>query len=92
MLMGVLPNSQFGDVAVLDLTPSGSGNANVVLGIDPHKSTLAIAAPATSNSTPVSLFARQASSSNTIPVASELHVDLSSIQSFFFSIRRRHTR
>ena len=83
MLMGVLPNSQFGDVAVLDLTPSGSGNANVVLGIDPHKSTLAIAAPATSNSTPVSLFARQASSSNTIPVASELHVDLSSIQSQF---------
>ena len=43
MLMGVLPNSQFGDVAVLNV--SNSGDSNVVLGIDPHKSTVGIASP-----------------------------------------------
>ena len=41
MLMGVLPNSQFGDVAVLDI--DATGDSNVVLGIDPHKSTLGVA-------------------------------------------------
>nr|DAW96431.1 MAG TPA: Major capsid protein [Microviridae sp.] len=81
MLMGVLPNSQFGDVAVLDL--SNSGDANVVLGTDPHKSTVRIASNVTSNSAALPLFAFDASTSNTIPAGSKLHYDLSSLKSQF---------
>ena len=81
MLMGVLPNSQFGDVTVLDL--SSSGDSNVVLGLDPHKSTLAVASAVTSNTVPVPLFAFDASASNPVSVGSKLHFDLSSIKSQF---------
>lgn len=81
MLMGVLPNSQFGDVAVLDIP--GSGDSNVVLGIDPHKSTLGIASAVTSNTASLPLFALDASSSNPISVGSKLHFDLSSLKSQF---------
>lgn len=81
MLMGVLPNSQFGDVAVLDI--SGSGDADVVLGIDPHKSTLGVASAVSSNTSPVPLFALQASTSNPVSIGSKLHFDLSSIKSQF---------
>lgn len=81
MLMGVLPNSQFGDVAVLDI--SSVGDSDVVLGVDPHKSTIGIASPVTSNSAPVPLFALQASSSNPVSIGSKLHFDLSSIKSQF---------
>jgi hypothetical protein len=42
MLMGVLPNSQFGDVAVLDV--SNSGDSDVVLGPANKKSKVGIAA------------------------------------------------
>ena len=49
----VLPNSQFGDVAVLDI--SNSGTSDVVLGPDDKtKSKLGIASPVTSNSAVVS--------------------------------------
>lgn len=81
MLMGVLPNSQFGDVAVLDI--SNSGASNVVLGPDGKKSTVGVASAVTSSSAPVPLFARDASSSNTLPVGSTLRVDLSTLQSQF---------
>lgn len=81
MLMGVLPNSQFGDVAVLDI--SNSGASNVVIGPDSKKSTVGIASAVTSNSAPVPFFALQASASNTIPVSSTLRVDLSTLQSQF---------
>lgn len=81
MLMGVLPNSQFGDVAVLDI--SNSGASNVVLGPDGKKSTVGVASAVTSNSTPVPFFALQASASNTVPVSSTLRVDLSTLQSQF---------
>jgi hypothetical protein len=81
MLMGVLPNSQFGDVAVLDLGPSG--DANVVLGVDPHKSTMGAASAVTSSTAPVPLFALQASTSNPVSVGSKLHVDLSTLKSQF---------
>ena len=55
MLMGVLPNSQFGDVAVLDI--SNSGTSDVVLGPDDKtKSKLGIASPVTSNSAVVPFF------------------------------------
>lgn len=81
MLMGVLPNSQFGDVAVLDMGPSG--DADVVLGINPHKSTMGSASPVTSNTVPVPLFALQATASNPVSVGSRLHVDLSTLKSQF---------
>lgn len=81
MLMGVLPNSQFGDVAVIDMDSSGA--SDVVLGIDPHKSTLGVASAVSSNATPVPLFALQASSSNPVSVGSKLHLDLSSLKSQF---------
>lgn len=81
MLMGVLPNSQFGDVAVLDV--SNSGASNVVLGVDPHKSTVGIASAVSTNTAPLPLFALDASSSNPISVGSKLHFDLSSIKSQF---------
>jgi hypothetical protein len=81
MLMGVLPNSQFGDVAVLDI--SNSGASNVVLGPDDKKSTVGVASAVTSNSAPVPFFALQASASNTVPASSTLRVDLSTLQSQF---------
>lgn len=81
MLMGVLPNSQFGDVSVLDIPCSG--DSNVVLGTEKYKSTLSIASSITSNSVPVPFFAFDASASNTVPSGSKLHLDLSSIKSSF---------
>lgn len=81
MLMGVLPNSQFGDVAVIDIPNSGA--SDVVLGPDNKKSQIAIASAITSNSAPIPFFALQASSSNVVPVSSTLRVDLSTLQSQF---------
>lgn len=81
MLMGVLPNSQFGDVAVIDIP--NSGVSDVVLGPDNKKSKVAVASAVTSNTAPVSFFALQASASNTVPVGSSLRVDLSTLQSQF---------
>lgn len=81
MLMGVLPNSQFGDVAVLDI--SNFGTSNVVLGPDNKKSTVGVASAVSSSSAPVPFFALQASASNTVPASSTLHVDLSTLQSQF---------
>ena len=81
MLMGVLPNSQFGDVAVIDI--SSSGASDVVLGPDNKKSKVGIASAVSSSSAPVPFFALQASASNTIPAASALHIDLSTLQSQF---------
>ena len=81
MLMGVLPNSQFGDVAVLDI--SNSGASDVVIGPNAHKSKVGVASAITSNSAPVPFFALQASASNTVPASSTLRVDLSSLQSQF---------
>lgn len=81
MLMGVLPNSQFGDVAVIDM--SNSGASNVVLGPDDKKSNVGVASAITSGSAPVPLFAFHASASNAVPVGSTLRVDLSTLQSQF---------
>jgi hypothetical protein len=83
MLMGVLPNSQFGDVAVLDI--SNFGDSDVVLSAanDSIKSKVGVASAVTSPSSPVPFFALQASSSNSVPVGSSLRVDLSTLQSQF---------
>lgn len=89
MLMGVLPNSQFGDVAVLDV--SSSGASDVVLGPDGKKSKVGVASAVTSDSAPVPFFALQASTSNTVPVGSTLRVDLSSLQSQFTVLALRQS-
>lgn len=81
MLMGVLPNSQFGDVAVIDV--SDSGVSDVVLGPDGKTSKVGIASAVSSNSATIPFFALQASATNTVPVGSSLRVDLSSLQSQF---------
>lgn len=83
MLMGVLPNSQFGDVAVIDIDSSGPGNSDVVLGSGNKKSTMVVPIAISSNTSQVSLFAFDASTSNTLPIGSKLQVDLSSIKSQF---------
>lgn len=81
MLMGVLPNSQFGDVAVLDLDHSGS--ADVLLGANPVYSNLKIASAVSSSSAPIPLFATDASASHVLPVGSSLHLELGSLKSQF---------
>lgn len=81
MLMGVLPNSQFGDVAVIDI--DNSGKPDVVLGLGAVKSKVGVASAVTSNVASIPFFALQASSSNSLPVGSTLRVDLSSLQSQF---------
>lgn len=81
MLMGVLPNSQFGDVAIVDI--SSSGSSDVVLGSGSKTSKVNVASAVSSNSAPVPFFALNASASNTLPVGSSLHVDLSTLQSQF---------
>lgn len=89
MLMGVLPNSQFGDVAVLDI--DNSGNPDVVLGQGNFNSTLGIASAVSSNTAPVPLFALKASTSNALPKGSTLHVDLASLKSQFSVLALRQS-
>lgn len=81
MLMGVLPNSQFGDIAVIDI--DSSGDSDVVLGSAGKQSKVGVASAVASNAAPVPFFALQASASNTVPVGSSFHVDLSTLQSQF---------
>lgn len=81
MLMGVLPNSQFGDVAVIDASDSGA--SDVVLGPNDKKSKIGVSSGITSSSAPIPFFALQASTSNTVPVGSTLRVDMTSLQSKF---------
>jgi hypothetical protein len=89
MLMGVLPNSQFGDVAVIDV--SNSGASDIVLGSDTAKSKVGIASSIASSTAPVPFFALQASASNTIPVGSTLRTDLSTLQSQFTVLALRQS-
>ena len=81
MLMGVLPNSQFGDVAVLDV--EGPSIPDVVLGKGSKVSPVGVASAVSSNSAAIPFFALQASGTNTLPVGSTLRVDLSALQSQF---------
>ena len=81
MLMGVLPNSQFGDVAIIDI--DSSGDSNVILGSGSKTSTLGVASAITASTSPVPFFALDASTSNSVAVGSKLHVDLSTLKSQF---------
>ena len=86
MLMGVLPNSQFGDVAVIDISNTEGSIPSSVFLKSPN--TAASSQVVTSGSynaplTPISLAAVNASTTNIIPSGSTLQVDLSNLQSQF---------
>lgn len=86
MLMGVLPNSQFGDVAVVDVShPEGSIPNSVVLKAPTGKASSEVVTTASYNAplTPLSFAAKSASTSNVIPSHSSLQVSLSGLQSQF---------
>lgn len=82
MLMGVLPNSQFGDIAVINSESSGSADVLLGNGVNSN-SKLKPASSVSSNTTSVPLFASDASPSNTLPIGSSLHVDLDTLKSQF---------
>ena len=81
MLMGVLPNSQFGDVAVI--SADTFGNDLVSVGSGDKWSSLQIASAVSSNASPVPLFAKEASPTNVLPAGSTLRANLSTLQSQF---------
>lgn len=86
MLMGVLPNSQFGDVAVIDVSNTkGSIPSSVFLKDPKGGNTSEIVTTSSYNAplTPISLAAKNASTSNVIPSGSTLQVNLSNLQSQF---------
>ena len=86
MLMGVLPNSQFGDVAVLDISNTDGPIPNSVVLKSPHtkaSSEVAVASSYNAPLTPLTFSANSASTTNIIPSGSVLQVDLSSLKSQF---------
>lgn len=89
MLMGVLPNSQFGDVAVLNI--ENSGKPDVVLGYGNNNSNIGVVSTVSTNTVSVPLFALNASASNILPNSSTLRVDLSALQSQFSVLALRQS-
>lgn len=86
MLMGVLPNSQFGDVAVIDISSSDGPIPNSVVLKDPRsKASSEVVTTSSYNAplTPLSFAANSASSTNIIPSGSTLQVNLSNLQNQF---------
>lgn len=84
MLMGVLPNSQFGDVAVIDLS-NAEGTSSVLLKAPTGNASSEVATTGSYNAplTPLSFSAKDASTSNVILSGSTLQVDLSNLQGQF---------
>lgn len=86
MLMGVLPNSQFGDVAVIDVSNSEGFIPNSVFLQSPNgKASSEVITTGSYNAplTPLSFAANSASTSNIISAGSTLRVNLSNLQSQF---------
>lgn len=81
MLMGVLPNSQFGDISVINI--DNSGKPDVVLGLGTVNSKVGSSADIANPLSPVSLYAFQATAAKPIPKNATLRVDLASLQSKF---------
>lgn len=81
MLMGVLPNSQFGDVAVIDI--DYLNKPDVVLGLGRAQSKVGTPLAINNSLKDVPFYALQASVEDPIPANSTLRVDLSSFQSQF---------
>lgn len=86
MLMGILPNSQFGDVAVIDVSNTeGTISSSIFLKSPTTRATSEVATTGSYNAplTPISLSAKNASTSNVIPSGSTLQADLSGLRSQF---------
>lgn len=86
MLMGVLPNSQFGDVAVINVGNSdGFIPSSVFLKSPDGKASSEVSTTGSYNAplTPISLSAKNASTSNIIPANSVLQVNLSNLKNQF---------
>lgn len=86
MLMGVLPNSQFGDVAVINIdNTDGTIPSSVFLKNSATGASSEVTTTGSYNAplTPISFSAKDASTSNVIPSGSTLQVDLSKLQSQF---------
>lgn len=86
MLMGVLPNSQFGDVSVIDVGNSDGPLPNsVILKSLTTKASSEVTVTGSYNAplTPLSFSAKGASTENVIPTGSPLQVDLSGLKSQF---------
>lgn len=86
MLMGVLPNSQFGDVAVINVeNTDGTIPSSVFLKSLSGDAVSEVATTGSYNAplTPLSFSAKNASASNVISAGSTLQVDLSKLQSQF---------
>lgn len=86
MLMGILPNSQFGDVAVLDISNTDDPIPNSVVLKSPNSnasSEVTVTGSYNAPLTPLSFSASSASTSNVIPAGSPLQVDLSGLKSQF---------
>lgn len=86
MLMGVLPNSQFGDVAVINISNTeGSIPSSVFLKSPSSDASSEVITTGSYNAplTPISFAAKGASTSNVIPSGSSFQVDLSNLQSQF---------
>lgn len=86
MLMGVLPNSQFGDVAVVDVSNTeGSIPNSVVLKSPNGKAFSEVVTTGSYNAplTPLSFSASSASTSNILLSGSVLQVNLANLQSQF---------
>ena len=83
MLMGVLPNSQFGDVAVVDFeTPGGDLKAGFKT-TDGKFISAVTNAPLTTNNSSSGLSAPGVVSGSTVPIKTPLISDLSALQSQF---------
>lgn len=86
MLMGVLPNSQFGDVAVINVENSdGFIPSSIFLKSKTSNTSSEVSTTGSYNAslTPISFSAKDASTSNVIPSGSTLQVNLSGLQSQF---------
>lgn len=86
MLMGILPNSQFGDVAVINISNTeGSIPSSVFLKSPSGDASSEVITTGSYNAplTPISFAAKDASTSNIIAAGSSLQVDLSRLQGQF---------
>jgi hypothetical protein len=86
MLMGVLPNSQFGDVAVVGISNTDGPLSSSILLKSPNtaaSSEVSVSGSYNAPLTPISFSAKNASASNIIPAGSMLQADLSNLQSQF---------
>ena len=84
--MGVLPNSQFGDIAVVNIeNTDGAIPSSVLLKNPTTGATSEVSTTGSYNAplTPISLSAKNASASNVISSGSTLQVNLSKLQSQF---------